>query len=197
MAGHKKKRRPASHHHRLAKGKSNPGRRRRSPVRMNRRGKRNPAGASFGNILETGVWAAVGAVGSKLLTQLVLSGSNTGIMGYLGNLVAGGVLGFAADKALKNSRAAYAIYVGTAIQVLLRAISDYTPYGQAVALTGVGDYQVSNFVTPQRYVNALRSAQVEIPQGWGGAAAIQSSGVPPSHAVGMSGSIYGGGSIYE
>lgn len=189
-------------HHRKAKSKSNPGRR-YGKSRMNgrRRARRNPAGFSVGQLIETGVFATVGAVGSKLLTQLVLGGSNTGIMGYIGNLIAGGVIGLAADKGLKNKQAAFAIYVGTAIQLVLRAISDFTPYGQAVALTGVGDYQVSNFVTPQRYVDALHGAMIQVPSGFGPGAAVpmQSAGVPADHAVGMSGmSIYGsGGSIYE
>ena len=209
MAAHRRKRKKSWSGHRAKAGaKMNPGRRRRSPrARVNRggyrrrSGRRNPAGFSVGQLIETGVFATVGAVGSKLLTQLVLGSSNTGIMGYLGNLVAGGVIGLVADKGLKNKQAAFAVYVGTAIQLVLRAITDFTPYGSAVALTGVGDYQVSNFVTPQRYVDALHGAMVQVPSGWGPGApvAIASAGVPADHAAGLSGmSIYGGGgSIYE
>ena len=204
MASHKTKKKSwsASHHHKTG-ARKNPAHKRYSrPVHMNRRRHhRNPAGFSVGALIETGVFATVGAVGSKLLTQLVLGASNTGVLGYIGNVVAGGLIGLAADKGLKNKQAAFAIYVGTAIQLVLRAITDFTPYGQAVALTGVGDYQVSNFVTPQRYVDALHGAMVQIPSGWGPGApvAIQSSGVPSDHTGGLSGmSIYGGGgSIYE
>ena len=200
----------ASHHRRSAKSQGNPGRRR--SVRTNRRrsrgnprrrsyGRRNPAGFSFSQLIETGIFATVGAVGSKLLTQVVLGSSNTGVMGYLGNVIAGTAIGLAADKLLKNKQAAFAVYVGTAIQIVLRAISDFTPYGSYASLSGVGDYQVSNFVTPQRYVDGLHSAQIQIPNGWGPSApvAIASSAVPADHSAGMSGtSIYGsGGSIYE
>lgn len=206
MAGHRKKKNKSwsASHHRKAK-KINPSHRRRggytSRMNRHRRSSRNPAGFSFTQLIETGVFATVGAVGSKVLTQLVLGGSNTGIMGYLGNVVAGGLIGFAADKGLKNKTAAFAVYVGTAVQLVLRAIADFTPYGQAVALTGVGDYQVSNFVTPQRYVDALHGAMVEIPQGWGAgtpAVAIQSAGVPPSHAgsTGVSGLYDGESNLY-
>lgn len=199
-AHHKKKKNWSSHHQKAgAKTKHNPARRYRA--KHNYRRRRNPAGYSVGALIETGVFATVGAVGSKLLTQLVLGSSNTGVMGYLGNVIAGGLIGIAADMGLKNKQAAFAIYVGTAIQLVLRAITDFTPYGQAVALTGVGDYQVSNFVTPQRYVDALHGAMVQVPAGFGpgAAVAIQSSGVPADHSTGLSGmSIYGGGgSIYE
>ena len=184
--------------------KGNPGKKRYGKARVNRggyRGRRNPAGFSFGQLIETGIFATVGAVGSKLLTQVVLGSSNTGVMGYLGNVIAGTAIGLAADKLLKNKQAAFAVYVGTAIQIVLRAISDFTPYGSYASLSGVGDYQVSNFVTPQRYVDGLHSAQIQIPNGWGPSApvAIASSAVPADHSAGMSGtSIYGsGGSIYE
>jgi len=212
MAKKTKHRRNWTRHHHTAGARTrgnDPGRRRRrarvNPVRRhyrpNRRyARRNPAGFSFGQLFETGIFATVGAVGSKLLTQLVLGSSNTGILGYAGNVVAGALIGIAADKGLKNKTAAFAVYVGTAVQLVLRLITDFTPYGQAVALTGVGDYQVSNFLAPQRYVDALHGAMVQVPSGWGPGApvAIQSAAVPADHAAGMSGSIYGGGgSIYE
>ena len=205
MAAKKKRKKSwsASHHQKRAGAKTNPAKKRysrRAKTNPRRRSHRNPAGFSVGQLVETGVFATVGAVGSKLLTQVVLGSSNTGVMGYLGNLVAGGLIGLAADKGLKNKQAAFAVYVGTAIQIVLRAITDFTPYGSVVALSGVGDYQAANFVAPQRYVDALHGAMVQIPPGWGGApVAIQSSGVPSDHAAGMSGtSIYGGGgSIYE
>lgn len=203
MAKKKTTKKPWSSHHKAAGAKGNPA---KKYYGAKKNGgycpkKRNPAGFSFGQLIETGIFATVGAVGSKLLTQVVLGSSNTGIMGYLGNVVAGTAIGLAADKVLKNRQAAFAVYVGTAIQIVLRAISDFTPYGSYAALSGVGDYQVSNFVTPQRYVDALHGAMVQVPNGWGAPApvAIASSGVPADHSAGMSGtSIYGsGGSIYE
>ena len=211
MAATKKKRKRSwSGHHKAA---TNPAKRRNysAKTRSNRRrsrtnprrhyGRRNPMGINIGDLVQAGLWGTVGAVGSKLLTQVVLGASNTGAMGYLGNVVAGVALGLVADKGLKSKQAAFAIYVGTAIQLVIRAINDFTPYGQYAALSGVGDYQISNFVTPQRYVDALHSAQIKVPNGWGGGAVIpvQSSGVPADHAIasGTSGwSQYEGGSIY-
>lgn len=34
--------------------------------------------------------------------------------------------------------------------------------------SGMGAYEVQNFVTPQRLINVLKSAQIQIPAGWGG-----------------------------
>lgn len=199
----KKKKSWSGHHHHKAAAKSNPAKKRYSPNRKKpnpgRRYSRNPMGINLSDLFQAGIWGTVGAVGSKLLTQIILGASNTGVMGYVGNVVAGVALGLVADKGLKSKQAAFSIYVGTAIQLVIRAINDFTPYGQYAALSGVGDYQISNFVTPQRYVDALHSAQVQIPQGWGPGApvAIQSAGVPADHsASGMGGSIYEGGSIY-
>ncbi len=49
--------------------------------------------------------------------------------------------------------------------LIARLISDYTPYGKALSLSGWGDYQFSNIVgtVPQRLVN-MNSAVTE----WGG-----------------------------
>lgn len=204
MATHKKKRnRSWSASHRKAGAKKrNPGRRMFSKANTHRRRRHNPGGQSVTRLLTDGIWATVGAVGSKLLTQVVLGANNTGIFGYIGNIVAGGAIGFAAQSILKNKEAGYAVYIGTGVQLILRAISDFTPYGQYASLTGVGDYQVSNFVTPQRYVDALHGSMVEVPQGWGPGAPVAISSAAPPAGHGMSGySPYAGGSgrgyIYE
>ena len=152
------------------------------------------------DLLMEGIFATAGAVGSKLLTQAVLGASNTGIMGYAGNAAAGLALGLAASMVGGAKKYAKDIYVGAVVGIVIRVVSDYTSYGSQLALSGIGDYQVQNFVTPQRLVNGLYSSQIEIPAGWGAPPplAISSAGVPASHGGGggLSGS-YDGGCAYD
>ena len=203
MAAHKKRKRTsASHRHRVA-AKSNGKRRRRYGMRSNPRrrryaGRRNPMGGGIKDLFTSGLFVTVGAVGSKLLTQVILGSNNTGIYGYGGNAAAGLAIGLVADKVLHSKNAAYAVYVGTAVQIILRLISDYTPYGQALSLSGMGDYQVANFVTPQRYVDGLHSAQIQIPAGWGAPpVVVSSSSVPAGHSGGGLSGAYSGGGAYS
>ncbi len=183
--------------------RSNSHRRRRS-VRMNPRrryGRRNPGGVSVTELFMEGIFATAGAVGSKLLTQAVLGSNNTGIMGYLGNAASGLALGLAAGATSATRKYAKDIYIGTVVGIVIRVISDYTSYGSQLALSGIGDYQVQNFVTPQRLVDGLHSSQIQIPSGWGAApVVISSAAVPASHggaSAGGMGSAYDGGSGYD
>ncbi len=105
------------------------------------------------------------AFGSKLLAQAVLGSSNVGFVGYIANGAATAVMAMVA-KMFGYSRFVNSIIAGGAIQIGIRIASDFTPYGAALSKTGLGDYQVSNWVTPQRYVDPMNSAMVEIPQGW-------------------------------
>ena len=115
--------------------------------------------------LKAGAAVVGGAVGSKLGTQAILGASNTGWMGYLGNLVATGLLGWGAHAVLKDKMVSQMVVAGGIAQVIVRAIGDYTPYGSYLAGSGVGDYQASAFLTPQRMMpNALNSAALE--QSW-------------------------------
>jgi hypothetical protein len=170
------------HHKRRSVQQTNPrrhysARRHNRVVRHNRR--RNPMGGSWGAEITHALYIIAGAIGSKLGAQMVLGTSNTGFMGYGANLAAGGILAWAAKGIMKNSDAAKGIFAGSVVQVVLRLITDYTPFGQYASLQGVGDYMASNWVTPQRYVDGLHSAQIEIPDGWGPAAptVMASSGV--------------------
>jgi len=168
---------------------------RRMHMRRNtgRRHYRRNAGAvgSVGGLVTTGTFAVVGALGSKLGAQLVLGTNNSGVIGYAGNVAAGGVLWFLADKVMKNRSAAHGILIGTVIQVILRALNDYTPFGSYVANLGMGDYQMQSYVTPQILLDPVNSADIRIPSGWGpGTPAIAA---PPVAAAGMKGfSIYDG-----
>jgi hypothetical protein len=100
-------------------------------------------------------------------------------MGYAANLAVGGVGAWVIGGPMKNKKAAAAFFSGSVVEVVLRLITDYTPFGQYVSGLGMGDYFASNFVTPQRYVDALNSAQVEIPSGWAPTTVIASAAAPP------------------
>jgi len=179
-------------HHRRATHNT----RRKHHARRNgrRRMHRNPFGGGWSQEITNALFVIAGAVGSKLGAQLVLGTNNTGVMGYAGNLAVGGALALGTKAVLKNGKAAAAIFSGAVVEVVLRVISDYTPFGSYVSGLGMGDYFASNWVQPQRYVDALNSAQVQIPAGWAPTTVVSSSGVP----AGMgSDSMYGGGgSIY-
>lgn len=165
-------------------------RRRRSSARRNpsiRRRRRNPSmgggvRSGMSGFLTQGLWAIGGAAGSKMLTQMVLGSSNTGVMGYGGNLAAAFVLGTGVKMVLKNQAAGNAVILGGVIQTLLRVLIDRTPFGAKVSNLGMGDYMAQNFLTPQRLVDGLNSAQIAPPV------------MPPaSKAVGVG--VYGG-SLY-
>jgi len=126
-------------------------------------------------LVTNAVFTIAGAVGTKYVTQMVLSDKNTGVMGYLGNLVSAFLLSWGVKAFMKNDRAASAVLAGGIVQVVLRLIADYTPFGQYTANLGMGDYTASvgmgvytpqNFLTPQRLVDGLHSAQL---QTYGGA----------------------------
>lgn len=176
-------------------------------MRHNRR-RRNPGDlGGIGPLVTNAVFVIVGALGSKLGAQMVLGSNNTGVVGYAGNAAAGAVLWFLADKVLKNKEAAKGVLSGTAVQIVLRLINDYTPFGQYVSNLGMGDYQAQSFVTPQILVNPMRNADIRIPSGWGAPAIAiapppaktmtAAAGVAPASAPasGMSG-MYGGHSPF-
>ncbi len=154
--------------------------RRSNPRRMHHR-RRNPMGGALGGDVISVLYMIGGGVGSKMITQVALGTSNTGIIGYLANLAAGGILAWGVKSFMHNASAARDVFKGAVLQVVLRAISDYTPFGQYTSQLGMGDYLASNWVTPQRYVDGLNSAQVQIPAGWGApAVVVASSGVNAS-----------------
>lgn len=222
MAKHRTRRKraasnPARRTRRRKASYSRPKHRRRSkgnPTRViyrtrkhHRRARRN-AGHSAGGTGITGLftnalWLVGGAVGTKMITQLVLGGSNTGIMGYIGNAVTAFGLSLLVGKLLKNPVAGKAVLSGGIVMIVLRLLSDFTPLGQYTSAIGMGDYQVSHWVTPQRYVDALNSAEVEIPAGWA-PTVIQSNAAPGAGKKagladygGPGGSMYSSGGLYS
>ena len=197
---HKKRARSKANagYRRTKKRKANPGHRRRGTTHHRRRvhHRRNaPTFGGIGSILTNAVFVIAGALGSKLLTQMVLGTNNTGMIGYAGNAVAGVGLWFLADKVLKNKEAAKGVISGTAVQLVLRLINDYTPFGQYVSQLGMGDYQAQAFVTPQVLVDPYNSARIKIPGAW-----LPPPPPPPqtpSAAAAAAGvGAYGGGDLY-
>jgi len=162
--------------------------RRRNPVTRHRRHsyRHNPLGAGWGQTFTEGLAILSGLLGSKYVTQMVLGSSNSGLIGYVGNLAVGAVGGWAAGSVMKKPKLGQSFFVGSVIEVIIRALEDYTPFGTYVSGMGVGDYFASNFVTPQRYVDGLHSAQVQIPGGWAPTTIIQSNAAPAGAVASLS-----------
>ena len=131
--------------------------------------RKNPSVGDLGGLVSSAVFVIAGAVGSKYLTQMALNTSNTGPMGYFGNLVAAFALSWGVKSFMKNEKAAAAVLSGGIVQVVLRLINDYTPFGSYVANIGMGDtgcagmnaYMPQNFLTPQRLTDGMHSAQLQ------------------------------------
>ena len=121
-----------------------------------------------------------GFFGSKLATQLVMGAGNTGVAGYMGNAAATAALAIIAGVFPPTKKLVTMIVAGGAIQIISRVLSDNTAFGTLTSQLGVGDYQMQNFVTPQRLIDPLNSAAIEIPSGWGAPpAVVVSSNAPP------------------
>lgn len=148
-----------------ATAQRNAGTRRRRTIKVmhRRHGRRNPGMGRATEFVKLGASVVGGAVGSKYITQLVLNTKNTSWMGYLGNIVATALLGYGANLMFKDKIIAQGVVGGGIAQVIVRVIGDQTPYGSYLQGAGVGDYQASAFLAPQRMVDARHTAQVELP----------------------------------
>jgi hypothetical protein len=205
MAKTKKKRhasRPKGYGKSHYKAKGNPGHS-RTHKKYHRRRHGNPGSiGSLGPMVTNAVFVIVGALGSKLGAQAVLGSKNVGLLGYAANAGAGGVLWFLTEKVMKNRAASTGVLAGTIVQIVLRIINDYTPFGSYVAQLGMGDYQMQSFVTPQVLVDPWRNADVAIPSGWAPRmlpppATAGPGGAPmasaPAMGMGGGSGLYGGG----
>lgn len=156
-----KKRKSAGHSHRSAK-RMNKAKRRHSV--------RNPAGLGRPmDWVKGGASVLGGVIVTRALPQAVAAQYNTGWAGYGMNAVAAIAAGWAAHAFLKDAVITGGVLAGGFASIIARIISDQTSFGSYLSLTGVGDYQFSNFVTPQR-ITAWQNAQVQVPQGWNGTA---------------------------
>ena len=166
----------------------NRSRRRSNPGRVHHRTHRrrhNPAGYRWSDVFVLGGGALVGSSLSSAGTQLVLGTSNTGMMGYAGNLVATFVLSWLGGMVTRNRAFPAGILAGGIGSLMRRIIADYSLLGGYSASLGMGDYMVANWVTPQRLASDFRSlTEANVGQGqWGmqaPAGVISSSGVQAS-----------------
>jgi hypothetical protein len=155
MAKHKKKKRATAK-------RSNPAGSRRRTARKNvsyRR--RNPAGlGSPVDWISGGAGVLVGLIGSRSIPQMLMAGSNTGATGYAMNAISAIGLGFLAHYVFpRKPMIAAAVVTGGFAGLIDRVLSDNTPFGAQLALSGVGDYglglyQKSNYPYPARVQGA-------------------------------------------
>ena len=155
MAKHRKKKRATAK-------RSNPAGSRRRTARKNvsyRR--RNPAGlGSPVDWISGGAGVLVGLIGSRSIPQMLMAGSNTGATGYAMNAISAVGLGFLAHYVFpRKPLIAAAVVTGGFAGLIDRVLSDNTPFGAQLALSGVGDYglglyQKSNYPYPPRVQGA-------------------------------------------
>src|SRR6185369_1932420 len=163
-------------------------RRKKNPAgRRGHRRRSNPAGVGLNvtDLVALGGGAVVGGTLPTVATQAILGAKNSGAIGYLANLAATFVLAWGVNRFSKGKTGhtfSMGIIAGGIGSVIKRAITDYSILGSFGQQLGMGDYMVSNWVTPQRMVDGLNSAMVEIPNGWGTPAMIAA---PAGAAGGM------------
>lgn len=177
----------AGHHRRPKKQKKhqhhNPARHRvyNRARRHHHRRMMNPAGHRWGDIFVLGGGALVGSTLSSAGTQLVLGSSNSGVMGYGANLVATFLLSWVGGMVVRNKSFQAGILAGGIGALMRRIIADYSLLGGYTSQLGMGDYLVSNWVTPQRLASDFRSlTDANVSQGqWGlqGSLPMSSSGI--------------------
>lgn len=145
------------------------------------------------DMLALGGGAVLGSTLPKVASQMVLGARNTGWLGYLSNIIGTFGLAWVVGRFAKGKNGAtltMGIVAGGIGQVISRAISDYSILGSYGQQLGFGDYMVSNWVTPQRMVDGLNSAMIEIPNGWTPTTVIQAP-------QGVSGYAGGGMGMYQ
>lgn len=101
-------------------------------------------------------------------------------MGYAVNLISTFVLSWLGGMVTRNKAFPAGILAGGIGSLMRRIIADYSLLGGYSAQLGMGDYMVSNWVTPQRLTADFRSlTDATVGQGqWGlQAPALSSSGV--------------------
>ena len=111
------------------------------------------------NWIQGGAGVVAGVVGARAIPQMILGATNTGTMGYVANAVAAVGLGWLTHMVFpRNQTLVTAVIAGGFAGLISRIISDQTPYGAQLSLTGLGDYglglyQKSNYPYPPHLVN--------------------------------------------
>jgi hypothetical protein len=122
--------------------------------KMNRRGRRRNPGGTFGSPMDwlsLGAGAIGGGLGATSLPQLVLGSNNSGPVGYLAMAASTAILAVAAHMLFKrNIMLTSGVIAGGTGALIKRIIGDYTPLGQYLGTSGMGDYLTNfNFPVPQ------------------------------------------------
>lgn len=155
---------------------------------MHHRRRHNPAllgGFKLGDVFVLGGGALVGSSLSSAIPQWILGASNTGAMGYVGNFVSTLILTWAGGAFVRNKAFPAGILAGGIGGLLRRIIADYSLVGPFGSQLGLGDYMVSNWVTPQRVVDGWNSAYVYGQNAPGNVVPISSSGASFDDTLGL------------
>ena len=168
---------PAKGHKTVAKTKAKTHRRamnagtKRTTRRVNkathRAKRRNPG--TFGtpkDWLFGGVGVLAGVIGTRALPQMVLGSANVGATGYLANAASAAALTFAAHMVSKDRVLSASVLAGGVASIISRLIQDYSLLGSYSSQVGLGDYLMSDFLTPQLVASGLQNAQLNKPS-WG------------------------------
>jgi len=92
-------------------------------------------------------------------------------MGYLANAASTALLTAAAHFTSKNRVLTASVLAGCVASIIPRAIQDYSLLGTYSTQFGLGDYLMSDFLTPQRLTSGLQNAQLAKPS-WAQPAAV-------------------------
>ncbi len=90
------------------------------------------------DMVKAGALAAAGLIATRQLPQMILGARNTGIIGYGANFFVAGISAWIAGKTMGKA-AGTAVMIGGALYLVNRGLSEFTPLGQRLSLSGVGD----------------------------------------------------------
>lgn len=117
--------------------------------------RRNPGVRGVGSMLTKAGWVVGGLVGARAVTQLAFSlakqpSANSGVIGYISNIIASFALGAAVGK-FKSVEAGQQVTIGGLAGVVARAVAEYSPIGSFVKsqLSGLGDYGLGIYLPGQ------------------------------------------------
>jgi hypothetical protein len=159
---HRSSRRRRKANRSRAHRRSNPFKMKRSFRRSHRRGNPAIAGFSTNELLKLALGAGAGVVGSKYLTQMLLSDNNSGWTGYAGQAVATLALGWAANKFVGKDAATGVVAGGLGalalrifqeqVSLTSSSMSGLGDPDMAALGVGMGEYRSGSIATPAQFV---------------------------------------------
>lgn len=161
-------------------------------VRRHRRYSRRRHNPGFGlrtGLVTQAVWGIAGLVGTRMLPNLVPQ-YNTGVMGYVLNIIAGIGLTMVGKK-IAGSQASNAIAFGSAMGIVARILTDYSPLGKYIGMQGLrgdlGIFQPTTFFVPLGASSNADGNVMTMP------GAVQALAASKKGVSGLAGSRYGAG----